>query len=79
PIHEWCDKRDKAALATIDTTSLRAAHYIEWFTKRDFYDRYGRCQPPLTYPDTPNLRTGLYFEGERLIVIYPRQLSQIKE
>ena len=79
PIHEWCDKRDKTALATIDTTSLRAAHYIEWFTKRDFYDRYGRCQPPLTYPDTPNLRTGLYFEGERLIVIYPRQLSQIKE
>ena len=79
PLHEWCDKSDETNLATIDVAALRKAHYIEWFNRRDFYDRYGRCQPPLTYLDTPNLRTGLYFEGERLIVIYPRQFSQIKE
>ncbi|MEJ6068109.1 DUF1853 family protein, partial [Psychrobacter sp. 16-Bac2893] len=38
PIHEWCDKDDSASLSTIDITALRAAHYIEWFSKRDFYD-----------------------------------------
>ncbi|MGP4951952.1 DUF1853 family protein, partial [Psychrobacter sp. T6-1] len=38
PLHEWCDKNDDATLATLDTSTLRAAHYIEWFTKRDFYD-----------------------------------------
>ncbi|MEJ6068195.1 DUF1853 family protein, partial [Psychrobacter sp. 16-Bac2893] len=38
PIHEWCDKYDTSTLATLDIRALRAAHYIEWFTRRDFYD-----------------------------------------
>lgn len=70
PIHEWCDKNDKTNLATIDITALRPAHYIEWFSKRNFYDSYNRRQAPLVYSETETLRTGLYFEGDRPIVIY---------
>ncbi|PKH81355.1 DUF1853 family protein [Psychrobacter sp. 4Bb] len=81
PIHEWCDKRDMASLATIDNTALRAAHYIEWFTKRDFYDERnaydGRQQ--IVWSDSELPKTGLYFEGNRPIVIYPRQSDQIDE
>ena len=69
PMHEWCDKADSATLATIDVTALRAAHYIEWFSKRDFYD--GR-QSPFIYDENSTLKTGLYFEGDRPIVIYPK-------
>lgn len=69
PMHEWCDKTDNATLATIDVTALRAAHYIEWFSKRDFYDNR---QLSLIYSENGILRTGLYFEGDRPIVIYPR-------
>jgi len=82
PIHEWCDKRDMAGLATIDTTDLRAAHYIEWFTKRDFYDErnaYNGHQQPIVWSDSELPKTGLYFEGNRPIVIYPRQSDQIDE
>lgn len=68
PMHEWCDKTDNATLATIDVTALRAAHYIEWFSKRDFYDKR---QLSLIYSENGVLRTGLYFEGDRPIVIYP--------
>ena len=67
PIHEWCDKRDMAGLATIDHTALRAAHYIEWFTQRSFYD--DRQKQPV-WSDSEPPRTGLYFEGNRPIVIY---------
>lgn len=81
PIHKWCDKRDMANLATIDNTALRAAHYIEWFTKRDFYDERnaydGRQQ--IVWSDSELPKTGLYFEGNRPIVIYPRQSDQIDE
>ncbi|KRG36119.1 DUF1853 family protein [Psychrobacter sp. P11G3] len=82
PIHEWCDKRDMAGLATIDTTALRAAHYIEWFTKRDFYDErntYDGHQQPIVWSDNELPKTGLYFEGNRPIVIYPRQSDQLDE
>ena len=69
PIHEWCDTTDSASLARFDISVLRAAHYIEWFSKRDFYD--GR-QLPLINSENGILKTGLYFEGDRPIVIYPR-------
>ena len=69
PLHEWCDKADNASLLTIDIAALRAAHYIEWFSKRDFYDG---CQPPLIYHENGVLKTGLYFEDDRPIVIYPK-------
>lgn len=72
PMHEWCDKADNATLATIDVTALRAAHYIEWFSKRDFYDNR---LLPLIYSENGVLRTGLYFEGDRPIVIYPKKLG----
>ena len=69
PMHEWCDKNDSMSLAKFDISVLRAAHYIEWFSKRDFYD--GR-QLPLINSENAILKTGLYFEGDRPIVIYPR-------
>nr|WP_317200857.1 DUF1853 family protein [uncultured Psychrobacter sp.] len=69
PLHEWCDKNDDATLATLDTSTLRAAHYIEWFTKRDFYDDYHSTTEGL-YSARPT--TGLYFLEQRPIVIYPR-------
>ena len=69
PLHEWCDKADSASLAKIDISALRAAHYIEWFSKRDCYD--GR-QPQFLYDENSTLKTGLYFEGDRPIVIYPK-------
>ena len=69
PMHEWCDTTDSANLAKFDISLLRAAHYIEWFSKRDFYD--GR-QLPLINSENGILKTGLYFEGDRPIVIYPR-------
>ncbi|HAR75107.1 MAG TPA: DUF1853 domain-containing protein, partial [Psychrobacter sp.] len=69
PIHEWCDETDSTNLETIDITALRAAHYIEWFSKRDFYD--GR-QSPLMKSENGILKTGLYFAGDRPIVIYPK-------
>ena len=72
PMHEWCDKDDKLNLAKIDIRALRAAHYIEWFTRRDCYD--GR-QPQVAWSNDamPMPTTGLYFEGHSPIVIYPEQ------
>ena len=69
PMHEWCDTTDSPSFAKFDISVLRAAHYIEWFSKRDFYD--GR-QLPLINSENGILKTGLYFEGDRPIVIYPR-------
>ena len=70
PMHEWCDKDDKLNLAKIDIRALRAAHYIEWFTRRDCYD--GR-QPQVAWSNDALPTTGLYFEGYSPIVIYPEQ------
>ena len=70
PMHEWCDKTDSKTLAAIDISTLRAAHYIEWFSKRDFYDNR---RLPLINSKNAILKTGLYFEGDRPIVIYPRK------
>lgn len=70
PIHKWCDSNDMTSLATIDINALRAAHYIEWFTRRDCYD--GR-QPQVAWSNDALPTTGLYFEGHSPIVIYPEQ------
>ena len=70
PMHEWCDKTDSETLASINIIKLRAAHYIEWFTRRDFYDN---SRLPLINSENAILKTGLYFEGDRPIVIYPRK------
>ena len=70
PIHKWCDKYDTSTLATLDIIKLRAAHYIEWFTRRDFYDN---SRLPLINSENAILKTGLYFEGDRPLVIYPRK------
>ena len=70
PMHEWCDKYDTSTLAMLDIRDLRAAHYIEWFSKREFYD--GRPSA-LIHSENGILKTGLYFEGDRPIVIYPKQ------
>ena len=76
PMHEWCDKYDKSTLATLDIRALRAAHYIEWFNKRDFYD--GR-QSPLNNSKNDILKTGLYFAGDRPIVIYPKLRDGVED
>ncbi|MGP4713821.1 MULTISPECIES: DUF1853 family protein [unclassified Psychrobacter] len=68
PLHEWCDKNDDATLATLDTSTLRAAHYIEWFTKRDFYDAR---QPLATCLENKKPKAGLYFAQDCPLVIYP--------
>ncbi|WP_201605519.1 DUF1853 family protein [Psychrobacter sp. JCM 18903] len=70
PMHEWCDSTDMTNLATLDIRALRAAHYIEWFTRRDCYD--GR-QPQVAWSNDALPTTGLYFEGYSPIVIYPEQ------
>ena len=76
PMHEWCDKNNMANLASIDMTTLRAAHYIEWFTKRGFYDA---CQTQTVWSDSEPPATGLYFVEDRPIVICPNQPNQIDE
>ncbi|WP_201592651.1 DUF1853 family protein [Psychrobacter fozii] len=76
PMHEWCDKNNITNLASIDMTQLRAAHYIEWFTKRGFYDA---CQTQTVWSDSEPPATGLYFVGDRPIVICPKQPNQIDE
>ena len=76
PMHEWCDKTNSETLASIDISILRAAHYIEWFSKRDFYDNR---RLPLINSDNAILKTGLYFEGYRPIVIYPKQRDGIDD
>lgn len=72
PMHYWCDKNDEASLAMLDTSQLRLADYIEWFTKRDFYDQ---CQNKTVRSDKGANdwlpKPGLYFEGDKPIVIYP--------
>ena len=70
PIHKWCDSTDMTNLATLDIRALRAAHYIEWFTRRDCYD--GR-QLQVAWSNGALPTTGLYFEGYSPIVIYPEQ------
>lgn len=70
PLHQWCAQTDHQTLAKIDQSSLRAAHYIEWFTKRDFYDNKFL---PLTGWTTSSPQSGLYFDGDQFIVIFPEQ------
>lgn len=76
PLHEWVDTRDTAALAHIDTAMLRRAHYIEWFTKREFYD--ARLSHVVWAADEVPA-TGLYFEGDTPLVIYPQQPARAND
>ena len=71
-MHQWCDVRDDAGLAMIDITTLRPARYIEWFTKRDFYDKH---QQSSYLANSTRPSAGLYFKGNEPLVIYPRQLT----
>jgi len=67
PLHAWYDGNDLAQLATIDTSQLRRAHYVEWFTKRRFYDEHS---PMIAWSEGSPPESGLYFAGERPLVIY---------
>jgi len=76
PIHIWYDGNNLAQLATIDTSQLRRAHYVEWFTKRRFYDEH---RPIIEWSEDSPPESGLYFEGDRPLVIYhPKEQSIIK-
>ncbi|WP_201588080.1 DUF1853 family protein [Psychrobacter jeotgali] len=73
PMHKWCDRRDKANLTRLESSQLRLAHYIEWFTKRSFYDGPQTKAVELNQREDDWLpRTGLYFEGDKPVVIYPQ-------
>lgn len=76
PMHEWCDNHDKTNLAVLNTKNLRLAHYIEWFSKRDFYDK--SQSSPLWLANEPP-KTGLYFEVNKPIVIYPHINEQTND
>lgn len=67
PLHEWYDGHDEAQLATLDMTVLRQAHYVEWFTKRGFYDEH---RPLIKWSEDSPPESGLYFAGDRPLVIY---------
>ena len=69
PMHRWCDEQDNVNLATLDISNLRRATYLEWFTKRDFYDER---LPKFNRLDDKSPAVGLYFEGDKPIVICPR-------
>lgn len=69
PMHRWCDEQDASNLATLNTSNLRQATYVEWFTKRSFYDER---LSSVIWVDNQLPATGLYFEGDRPIVIYPK-------
>ena len=69
PLHRWCDKQDTANLATLDSSKRRQATYVEWFTKRDFYDER---LPEINWVDDELPATGLYFYGDKPVVVYPR-------
>lgn len=70
PMHRWYDRQDTANLAALDLATLRPAHYVEWFTKRDFYDD---PQQPLLWSQSELPMSGLYFDHDKPLVIYPEQ------
>ncbi|MGM8885200.1 DUF1853 family protein [Psychrobacter sp. 1U2] len=71
PMHKWCDINDETNLSKLDKSALRQAQYIEWFTKRGFYDdRQSLSSMPLWSAEQPP-KAGLYFIEDRPLVIYP--------
>ena len=76
PIDRWCDTQDNANLAALDMTTLRSAHYVEWFTKRDFYDER---QKPLSWVEGELPASGLYFNSDKPLVIYPEPKEQVED
>lgn len=71
PMHRWCDEQDASNLATLNMESLRQATYVEWFTKRSFYDAR---LPLVNWADNKPPKTGLYFEADELLVICPSNI-----
>jgi hypothetical protein len=71
PMHDWYDDEDKCNLADIDMTTLRKAHYIEWFTQRHFYNKKN-SELELS-PNLVTLQQGLYviktFSQDRYVPI----------
>ena len=75
PLHAWYDGNDLAQLATIDRSQLRRAHYVEWFTKRPFYDER---RPMMPWSEQSPPQAGLYFEGDRPLVIYQNNATNLR-
>ncbi|WP_227429935.1 DUF1853 family protein [Psychrobacter sp. I-STPA6b] len=70
PLHSWYDGHDKQQLAGLDFQQIRPAHYVEWFTKRDFYDDRTL---KITMPKSDcSLANGLYFWQDKPLVIYTK-------
>lgn len=75
PLHAWYDGDDLAQLATIDRSQLRRAHYVEWFTRRPFYDER---RPMMLWSEQSPPQPGLYFEGDRPLVIYRNKATNLR-
>lgn len=75
PLHDWYDGADTAQLTLIDMPLLRRAHYVEWFTKRAFYDQH---RPLLQWSEARLPDTGLYFQGDQPLVIYRENIDAMK-
>lgn len=65
PLHRWIDSLDMPQLALLQHTPLQRAHYIEWFTKRRFYQQKNKLDI------VANPVTGLYFLENTPVVICP--------
>lgn len=65
PLHRWFDRSNPAQLALLQNAPLRRAHYIEWFTKRQFY------QQKIAIDILKEPITGLYFMEDTPVVICP--------
>lgn len=76
PMHRWCDEQDDINLAMLDNGNLRQATYVEWFTKRDFYNE--RLSSVAWVDDQPPA-TGLYFKNDELVVIYPEHRDRLED
>ena len=76
PMHRWCDEQDSHHLAALNISNLRLSTYVEWFTKRDFYDER---LPRVNWIDGELPVTGLYFEGNKPIVIYPQYRDRAED
>lgn len=76
PMHHWCDSQNHAHLASLDMSSLRQATYVEWFTRRACYDTRS---PAVTWEAGKPLATGLYFNGDKPLVIYPNHKAQTED
>ena len=77
PIHHWLDLTGKTSdeiQHIIQDAQIRHAHYVEWFTRRPFYDADAIAVDKLSIQIPLNeLNTGLYFIDDSPVVLVNRR------